>query len=86
MPEYFELLSESPENATDWLIDHFAATACMYARFARRWVVVHDREMPEWTEREKHLTIFTPDAYMKMFDKQGLKSREKKNAKDIGST
>jgi hypothetical protein len=86
MPQYFELLSINPEGAADMLLEHFAATACMYAKIARRWVVVHDREMPEWAEREKHLSIFTPDVYMKTFDIQGLKSRAKKTEKNGGSS
>jgi hypothetical protein len=67
MPDYFALLEESQDDANDYLFDVFCLDACVLAKHCRRWVVVHDREMPQWTNRETHVKLYTPEKYMEKF-------------------
>ena len=73
MTEFFEMRRRNPDEADSYLVNHFAGTACVHAKDCRRWIIVHGRDMPEWTEKEKHLAVYTPEKYFKMFGVNGAK-------------
>jgi hypothetical protein len=67
VPDYFTILTQDEAKAADWLFNYFAGRALIYPSVARRWIVVHDREVSEWSNAEKHIGIYTPEKYMKTF-------------------
>jgi hypothetical protein len=67
MPKYFDLLEKSQDEANDYLFDVFCLDACVHAKQCRRWVVVHDHDMPQWTGGELHVKLYTPEKYIEKF-------------------
>lgn len=67
MQDYIKLLEKSQDEANDYLFDAFCLDACLLAKHCRRWIIVHDREMPQWTNRETHVKLYTPEKYTEKF-------------------